>query len=101
MTFWLTCLLVTLAVEVPLVAACAPRGRRRDAALDGALANLFTHPLAWLAVTHAWAPWLVVECSVALAELGIYRRITRLSWPRAAVAALGGNAITAALSFAF
>ena len=87
MTDWLLAFLITVAVELPIVAACAPRDLRRRAAVDSAFANLVTHPLAWLAVTRQLLSWTAAETLVTLVEALVYRGITRLAWPRAAAAA--------------
>ena len=44
-------------------------------------------------------PWLAVELTIVAVEASIYRTVTRMSWGRAATAAICANGITAALSF--
>jgi len=100
-TDWLIAFLVTVAIELPIVGACAPRGLRRRAWLDCCLANVATHPLAWLLVMSRTLSWTATECAVVLAEALIYGVVTALPWRRAALAALFANGVTAALSFAF
>jgi len=94
---WFEAFLLTVSVELPLVAALAPRGRRRRAAADGLGANLLTHPCAWWAVLSAGAPWLLVEAAVSLTETLVYRGVTGMSWPRAAATSLLANGITATI----
>lgn len=95
---WAAAWLVTITLEVPLVAACAPRGMRRCSALDALLANSFTHPLAWIAVAHHPGAWLPVEGALMVAEALAYGFVTRMPWRRAACAAALANGTTAALS---
>ncbi|MCA8952469.1 MAG: hypothetical protein KDE27_23360 [Planctomycetes bacterium] len=97
---WFLAFLLTCAIELPLVAAVAPRGRRRRTAVDSIAINLVTHPLAWLAVTGGWLPWGGTEILVTLAEATLYVAVARLALPRAVLAALLANGVTAALSFA-
>lgn len=96
---WLDAFLITCAVELPIVAAIAPRGARRRAAIDAFGANLLTHPAAWYLVRALAAPWVAVELGVTAVELLVYRAVTRMSWRRAALAACCANAVTAAMSF--
>lgn len=96
---WFVAFLVTCAIELPIVAAIAPRGARRRAPVDALAANLLTHPAAWYLVRAAAASWLAVELGVTAAELLVYRAVTRMSLPRAALAACCANGVTAALSF--
>lgn len=98
---YLGALLLTIAVELPIVVALAPRPMRRRALVDGGAFNLFTHPLAWLAVLHLGLGWWPVEAAVTLTELALYRGLTRLSWRRAALVACVANGVTAALSCLF
>jgi hypothetical protein len=69
---WLMAFVLTVAAEVPLVAAVAPRERQCDAARVAVAAQLFTHPLAWLAVTTGHVGWWIVEAGVVLVEAAIY-----------------------------
>lgn len=96
---WLYAFALTVAIELPIVAACAPRGLRRRGAVDSVFANLVTHPLAWLAVGSGALSWTVVELLVAAVEILVYRGVTRMRWTRAALASLCANGVTAALSF--
>ena len=99
MTTWPAAFALTIAVEVPLVVAIAPAALRRRAALDAAVLNAFTQPLAWLAVGTFPSCWTEVELAVLLFETCAYARITGLSWPRALAAGGLANLCTAALSF--
>lgn len=96
---WLAAFLLTLAVELPLVALLAPAGRRRPTALDAAAANLLTHPLAWYSVRELGASWWLVEGAVVSVEALVYIGCTRLPAGRAWLMAAIANAVTAALSF--
>lgn len=96
---WLEAFLITCAIELPIVAAIAPRAARRRAVVDAFGANLLTHPAAWYLVRALAAPWLAVEVSVTAVELLVYRAVTRISWRRAGLAACCANGVTAALSF--
>ena len=98
---WLEAFALTCAIELPVVALIASRGLRRRAAGDSLAANLLTHPAAWYLVRSAGLPWFAAEIGVAAIELLVYRRVTRLSWLRAAAASLAANGVTAALSFVF
>ncbi|MFO1076983.1 MAG: hypothetical protein U1E73_04565 [Planctomycetota bacterium] len=96
---WFAAFLLTCACEIPIVAAVAPRGQRRRAAVDALAANLLTHPLAWYAYAAEWLSWGAVETLVVVVEAAVYALVTRLSWPRAALASLLANGVTMALSF--
>lgn len=96
---WPAAFALTCAVEVPIVIAFAPRGRRGRTAADAFAANLLTHPLAWLLIVHAGLSWLLVEVLVLLVEVAVYRGVTRLPLPRAFAAAGLANLVTASLSF--
>lgn len=95
---WTMAWLVTLTIELPVVAACAPHGMRRRSAIDALLANTCTHPLAWIAVAHHPGAWLPVEGAVMVAEALAYGCVTGMPWRRAACAAALANGVTAALS---
>jgi len=96
---WPAAFALTAAIELPLVVAVAPRALRRRAALDSLAANLLTHPLAWYLLAAELLPWTAIEVGVTAVELAVYRFVTRLPWPRAVLAALLANGVTAALSF--
>jgi hypothetical protein len=98
---WLGFFLLTIAIEIPIAVALAPRTARRSIALDALLANLATHPAAWFAMAHLQLDWNAIELLVAAVECGVYALVTALRWPRAALIALVANGVTAALSFAF
>ena len=97
---WPLACALTLGVEVPLAVLLAPAGRRGRIAGDAALLNLFTHPLAWLAVHGQGAPLLLVELAVTLVEGLGYWRVTRLAARRAALIAIVCNATTTAIGIA-
>jgi hypothetical protein len=90
-------LALTLAIEVPLVALCVDRERRKRATWDAIFLNLFTHPLANLAYWQG-ASFQAVEAAVMLTETCGYRIVTGLGWGRAAAIGVGVNVVTAALS---
>lgn len=96
---WTAAFLWTVAVEAPIVWWLAPRARRTRAAADSVLANLATHPVAWLLVRSVGLPWLLVEMLVLVAEVLIYRRMTGLSRRDAVLCAGAANLVTALLSF--
>jgi len=99
-------LAVTLAVELPIVAAMA-RSAARRVVVDAALLNLVTHPLAALAFA-AWGDpasilgpaFLGIEAAVVAAEAVGFRSLTGMSWPRAWAVSLAANLPTALLSLA-
>lgn len=96
---WPLAFLLTIAIELPVVAWLAGAAKRRRALLDGFAANLLTHPTAWLMVRSLDCPWLAIELGVLAVESLVYWRVTRLPPPRAFAIALLANGITAALSF--
>jgi hypothetical protein len=93
---WLEAFLLTVVIELPLVTGLAPR---RRVPLDVFAINLCTHPLAWLAVVHLGVSWWLVESAVLLAELALYRAVTRLTWPRAALVTSVANGVTAGVAW--
>lgn len=95
---WAVAWLFTMALELPLVAACAPPGMRRRCAADSLLVNTCTHPLAWLAVAHAPSAWFGIECAVTVVEALAYGLVSGMPWRRAACAATLANGVTAAMS---
>lgn len=92
---YLPALLLTVAVEAPLAAALAPRGRRAHLLATALCLNLVTHPLATLAVCELTGGFLLVELAVVAAEAVGYRAVGRLTPLRAAALALVANAVTA------
>ena len=98
---WLLAFVLTIGIELPIVAACAARGLRGRAANDSVWANVLTHPLAWLAIATGSLPWVPTELGVTLVEALIYRGVTGLRWARAVTAALLANCVTASLSLAW
>jgi hypothetical protein len=98
---WAAAFALTLAVEAPLAALAAPRGRRRDAAVDSLALNVATHPTAWWCVQQWPERWTEVELAVLAVETLGYALVTRLGGARSFAAAALANGVTAALSFAF
>ena len=98
---WAIAFLLTCAVELPIVVAIAPRTLRRRASLDSLAANLLTHPLAFYLYTAELLSWGTIEVGVAVTETLVYGLVTRMPWPRAVLAALLSNGVTAAMSFLF
>lgn len=91
---WLQAFALTLAIEVPIVMVLAPR-RRRTLGV-AVCAQMFTHPLAWLAFQQGVLGWWSVEAAVVIAEGAIYS----LGFGRPAAAfgvSLVANAISAGL----
>ncbi|MCA8973776.1 MAG: hypothetical protein KDC98_03605 [Planctomycetes bacterium] len=96
---WFGAFALTCLVELPIVAAVAPRPLRRRAALDSLAINLLTHPLAWYVSVTDLLAWTPTEVLVAIVEAAAYALVTRMSWPRAMAAAVLANGVTAAMSF--
>jgi hypothetical protein len=90
--FYLPLLTLTVGIELVVVSMLA-RQRRRDALRACIASNLFTHPLATLALWGAGARALgVIEIAVLLVEWVAYSHLLRLSPARALVLALPANA---------
>jgi hypothetical protein len=85
----------TLALEVPLAALLAGRGRRADTWRAALALNLLTHPAATAAIWLAGAPWLPTELAVAAVEAAGLRGLTSLGRARALGIALAANAVSA------
>lgn len=96
---WLTAFALTCTVELPILAAVAPKGLRYRASIDSLAANLLTHPLAWYLFSTTAAPWLAIELGVTGVEAVVYALVTRLPPARAFCAAFLANFVTAAISF--
>lgn len=78
---WAKAFLLTLAVEVPLIVALAPRERRRAVALMAAATQALTHPLAWIAFHEGVMGWWSVEVAVVVVEAVVYASATgRKRW---------------------
>jgi hypothetical protein len=90
-------LALTVLLETALAALLAPRAARRRTAFTAVVLNLFTHPLATLALLHASSPLLGLEVLVAAIEALGYHGAARLSLARALLIALPANAATAAV----
>ncbi len=100
----LQALLLTLALEVPLVLLLARLGRwgvdpRRLLAV-ACCTSLLTHPFAWfglptLAPHLGWWPRaLLVEGGIALVESLLYSALVPLSWRRGLLAGTLANAFS-------
>ena len=89
---------LTLAVEAPVAAALAARGRRTRTAGMSVLLNLVTHPAAWLVAPNGLAAWAALELAVTAAEALGYRWFARLGWRRALIVSAACNAATAGLA---
>lgn len=98
MSGYATALGLTLAVELPLAVAVAPRDERWHVGRVALLLNLFTHPLAFLAYRERLASFEAVELAVLAAETVGYRVACFAGWRRALGVALLTNGTTAALS---
>ncbi len=87
--------LVTLAIELPVAWALAPRGARRGALLDAALLNAASHPLAVVLFWFHGVPRVAVEALVWAGEAGGYR-LLGYRVARAVSIALVANALSTA-----
>ena len=96
---WAWAFALTVLVELPFAVLLAPRTLRQRIAGDAVLVNLCTHPFAWVAIRSFGWSWTLVEIGVAVAEVLLYRRVTRLRWSRAVLVGFTGNGVTAMLSF--
>ena len=95
MTHWLTLFLMTAAVESVVAWCLGPPGKRGLTVRTCLAANLFTHPLAWIAVVYGNADWWLTELAVVGVELLIYRTVARLEWTRCLALAGIANGLTA------
>lgn len=93
---WAKAFALTLVVEVPLVAACAPRGARPRAVLLAAATQALTHPLAWLVFQQQLLGFWGVEITVVVVEACVYALATRRV-VFACMASLLANAASAGL----
>lgn len=100
MNSYLTALAITLALEVPVVAALYP-GQRRRMALAAALATSATHLFMHFGLPRllpsAGAVLLVGEIFATLAEAGVYAAASR---PRSLGRGLVASALANSLSYA-
>ncbi len=96
---WLIAFVTTIAVEATIAAFVAPRPLRGPCIRDSVFANFVTHPLATWIWMNNLASFAYIELGVFIAELLIFRYVTRLQWVRAAVLAFTCNAATAAMSY--
>lgn len=101
LTTYALALALTLAFELPIAAGLAPGGERRRLLIDALLLNLLTHPLAVAARWYAELPLLPIEAAVWTAEAVGYRRLSGLSWGRAALLSVVANGATTALIIPF
>jgi hypothetical protein len=91
---WCQAFALTLAIEVPIVMVLAPRRRRSRTVGIAVCAQMFTHPLAWLAFQQGVLGWWSVEGAVVVVEGAIYSLV--LNRPAVAFgASLIANAISA------
>ncbi|MFG0320488.1 MAG: hypothetical protein ACF8XB_24665 [Planctomycetota bacterium JB042] len=97
---WLLAYVLTVAIEVPLAAALAPRGRRRRIVLDAFLLNTFTHPILTVAVRAEWIGFGPGEILVWIVEAIGYRAVTGLATGRALLVSTIANGITVFLALA-
>lgn len=61
---WQSVFVLALALELPLVAAFAPRGRRLRAIAASLIGNAVTHPLLWF----VWPRWLPSLAALLVGE---------------------------------
>lgn len=106
---WPAAFAMTLALELPLMVAGAPRALRKRTLVDGTLANMLTHPLAWWVHVEGWIPellglppdgmlaWLILEALVVLVEGTVFAAVTRMPKARAFGVALFANAFSASI----
>ncbi len=87
---------LTVLFEVPIVVAAGGRGRRL--AIDALLANLMTHPVAWLAVVGGHLSFVPTEALVVAAEAVAYRAVSGFTTPRAIALSSLANGVTILLS---
>lgn len=92
-------LALTIVVEWGVVGLCLRRWKWSDAVIVFQI-NLFTNPLAHLAVLGLGLGFWTVEALVLLAEVGLFRLLLAESWPQAWLLASLANGATAVLSFA-
>jgi hypothetical protein len=105
---WLTSFLVTLALELALVAIIWPKLGRPVALRRWVLAcligNVISHPLAtliWIRADRAlhgagaWGAFIAIECGVIAFEALVFRRAAAVAWNRAMTVALIVNTPTA------
>ena len=90
-------LAITCIVELAIVKAMTHRRAPRPGVLEILAFNLFTHPLAMLAIMED-IPFLTTEIGVVIIEAILYRTVCRLSWGWAASVSLVANGVTAYLS---
>jgi len=72
-------LLLTIAIELTVVAAMSPRGRRKDVLAVCLALNLITHPLATLMSWRLGADFVSLEVLVFFCEWLGYSRVLRLA----------------------
>ncbi len=93
---WAKAFALTIALEVPIVTALAPRGSRRAAILVATATQAMTHPLAWLAFQSGWLGWWGIEIAVTAVEGTVYAIATRRLLASFCVSLLA-NAVSALL----
>ena len=86
-------------VEWAVVSLCLRRGKTSDAVNIFGI-NLFTNPLAHLAVFSLAMSFWLVEALVLLAEVALFRLLLVRTWPQAMGLAAAANVASGILSFA-
>jgi hypothetical protein len=90
----------TLAIELPLAAALAPRDARAAFLRAALCANLASHAGATLTAWIAAPPWIALELAVVAFEACALRVATGSTLERAAIVAVVANAASAAFALA-
>ncbi len=98
MSFYLLLLAATIALELPVAHAVAPRERRRSVVATAILTNLLTHPIA-TALHWSGQPFLLLEPLVILVECACYHFAAGVSENRALAIACCANAVTIAAAW--
>lgn len=91
---YLPLLLLTLAIELLVVSALAPRRRRREAVTVAAALNLLTHPAATLLGCWWFVDLLSLEVLALLVEWLGYMRLLRVGPVVALRLSLPANALS-------
>ena len=90
----------TLALEVPLAGAVAPRGLRRRTMAAAVALNLCTHAAASAAAWFLGLDWFALEVAVVVLEAIGYRTLVTLSLARALGLSVCANLLSAAAAIA-
>lgn len=101
LTLWLTCLLLTLLIEIPVFVFFVRRTvTLRRALAAGAAGTLFTHPFLWFVWPHVivddyWTYLASGEILVAAIESVTFFAIARpVAFRRAVLASVTANALS-------